>query len=390
MHFVSVLVDLLSCIGIVSLLILNELLTFLICTVYRALTKYSFTMSAENHSIICTEENTLVFPSYEIASKWIFTNIETTIYLTIFIVIIAVGFVGNFSFIYAVAKVSKLRTAVNFYLLNLAVADLMFLFITAVYYIATFLYSPVKENIPYDGTASCLLMFSPAMLCYYASLGIIILMSVDRFFAICHPLRYHFLRSKKRTARLLLAVWIISIGPAAFTTLRYSNHTTLCVKWPNGEKYKTMPETINLCTAYIEGPTFNTVAASVFLTAFFVPMIVIGIMNGKIAATLKRKNRPPSSRFSHFNSIRNQVTRTLLILVTLFFVFQLPLRSLSALYIIRHVIGHDFFNHSVEQMCLIIGRILVLMNSATNSFVYLAFSPHYRDSFMEAFGLKKI
>ena len=147
-------------------------------------------MSAENNSIVCTEENTLVFSTHEIASKWILTDIEETGFLAFFIIIAIVGLVGNFSFIYAVAKVQKLRINVNFYLINLAVADVIFLSFTAVYYIAMLLHSSVKENMPFDGPASCFLMFGPALLCYYASLGIIFLLSIERFLAICFPL-YH-------------------------------------------------------------------------------------------------------------------------------------------------------------------------------------------------------
>ena len=137
----------------------------------------------------------------------------------------------------------------------------------------------------------------------------------------------------------------------------------------------------------IRGPTFKTAAASVFIAAFFVPMIVIGIMNIKIVATLKRKNHPSSVSIK-FANIRKQVTRTLLILITLFFVLQLPIRSMSALYIIRDAIGKNFLNHAVEQMIVVIGSILLAMNSAINSIVYISVSQHYREGFMEAFGFR--
>ena len=300
-------------------------------------------------------------------------------------VIVVFGLIGNFSFIYAVVKVPKLRTNVNFYLINLAVADVMYLLLNAVYYIAVLLHSSVKENIPYNRRASCFLMFGIATLSYYASIGIIILLSVERYLAICHPVRHRYLQNKKLSAKLLLTVWIMSFGPMAFTTLRYSNHTTLCVKWPDDDIYETMPKTINVCMNLIATPAFTTAASSVFLAVFFVPMTAIAIMNCKIVATLKYKDRSLRAPF-HFNSIRRQVTRTLLILVTIFFVFQLPLRCLSALYIVRDIIGKDFFNKDIEQIILVIGRILVLVNSATNSVVYILVSTHYRQSFKEAFG----
>lgn len=345
-------------------------------------------MAAENLSTLCTEQNTLVLLTHEKASKWIFTEIEKTTYLTAFMVIVIFGLTGNFSFIYTVAKVPKLSTNVNLYLVNLAVADILFLILNAVYYIGILFHSSVKENIPYNRPASCFLIFGIATLCYYTSIGTIILVSIERFIAVCHPVRHRYLQNKKLSAKLLLIVWIVSFGPMAFTTLRYSNHTTFCVRWPDDKMYETMPETINICV-FLDGlatPAFTTASSLVFLASFFVPMTAIAIMNCKIVITLKHRDRLSSSSSFYFNNIRRQVTRTLLILVTIFFVFQLPLRSMSALYIIREIIGKDFFNKDIELIILVIGRILVLVNSATNSLVYISVSSHYRQSFKEAFG----
>ena len=61
---------------------------------------------------------------------------------------------------------------------------------------------------------------------------------------------------------------------------------------------------------------------------------------------------------------------------------------MSALYIIRDAIGKKFLNHAVEQMIVVIGCILMVMNSAINSIVYISVSQHYREGFMEAFGFR--
>ena len=43
------------------------------------------------------------------------------------------------------------------------------------------------------------------------------------------------------------------------------------------------------------------------------------------------------------------------------------------------------WNHAVEKITVVIGRILILMKSI-NNIVYISVSQHYREGFMEAFG----
>ncbi|XP_072025062.1 kappa-type opioid receptor-like [Amphiura filiformis] len=333
----------------------------------------------------CTPLNTLVFPTREIASTWLYSKFETTLYFVIILVILVTGIVFNSLFVYMVAKLTKLHTTVNFYLVNLAVADVAFLSITTIYYIGVLAYTPIKENIPFHGAVSCFFIFAIAMICYYTSLGTVILLSVERFFAICYPVKHRHMSNKKRTRKFLVAVWLISIGPAAFTTLRYSSNTKLCIKWPDEDIYESLPGTMHLCMTLIEGPIFNLTAPTVFVVAFFLPMFVIAIINSKIALALKKRSHRRNDNILNHIKIRNQVTRTLLILVTLFFVLQTPSRSVSVVNLIAEVRRKRLWSVSFQHKFLIIGRILILINSATNSLVYFATSSHYRQCFMEAF-----
>ena len=138
----------------------------------------------------------------------------------------------------------------------LAAADLVFLFASTVYYVATRLHSPVTENIPFHGKASCGLMFGSAMLSYYASMGNVILMSLERYLAICHPLKHAYMKGKRRAVRMIFASWIISFAPATILTLQYSNNTMLSVKWPANGFYEMFPQQEAFRLFQIFVPTF--------------------------------------------------------------------------------------------------------------------------------------
>ena len=160
-------------------------------------------MAVNTSNTYCNQWNTLVLTDPEAASRWLYSKVENFVYLTSIFAIFVCGAFANFAFLFMVARISRMQTTVNLYLVNLAVAEFVFLFVTTVYYVATLLHSPVTENIPFHGKASCGLIFGPALLSYYASMANVTLMSLERYLAICNPLKHAYMKGKRRAVRMM-------------------------------------------------------------------------------------------------------------------------------------------------------------------------------------------
>ena len=368
-----------------------------VCSLLESLRAESLVgkMALNTSNAYCTPWNTLVLTDPGAASGLLYSQVENIVYLTSILVIFVIGALANFAFLFMVARLSRMQTTVNLYLANLAVADFVFLFVSTVYYVATLLHSPVTENLPFHGKASCVLMFAPAMVSYYASLGIVTLMSLERFLAICHPLKHAYVKGKRRAVRMITGLWIVSIAPASVQTLQNANNTKLCVKWPtNNEFYENMPKQIHVCLSLIPGSTFTGIAAPTFFVATFVlPMLVNIVMYARIIVAVSITSRSAAvtdqRAGSNLTLVRNQVTRILVITGVIFFALQIPLRLLSVDRVFRNLAGLSFLDNDQRRGLLISGRFLVLINSATNSLIYAFISAHYRKGFIEAFSCRK-
>ena len=77
-------------------------------------------------SEICTPLNTLPIVNNEAANYWLHTNIQEVIYKVVLPIIVVLGLVGNGAFLFMVASLSRMKNTVNFFLVNLSIADIIF------------------------------------------------------------------------------------------------------------------------------------------------------------------------------------------------------------------------------------------------------------------------
>ena len=82
-------------------------------------------------TLSCTKNNTLNFTSNGEDARALFYNVfDKIIILCILPVIVAFGLGTNASFLFVVARVPRMQTMTNLYLVQLALADLLFLLLT--------------------------------------------------------------------------------------------------------------------------------------------------------------------------------------------------------------------------------------------------------------------
>ncbi|KAA0707221.1 Nociceptin receptor [Triplophysa tibetana] len=131
------------------------------------------------------------------------TSIKITV-VVVYLIVCVVGLVGNGLVMYVIIRYTKMKTATNIYIFNLAVADAL-----------------VLATLPFQGT-DVLLGFWPfgLALCkivvaidYYnmfTSIFTLTSMSVDRYIAVCHPVRSLTVRTPFRAKMINVAVWVLA------------------------------------------------------------------------------------------------------------------------------------------------------------------------------------
>lgn len=126
--------------------------------------------------------------------------------------LIVFGIVGNILVILSVVCHRHLRTVTHYFIVNLAVADLL-LSTTVLPFSAIF---EIVDRWVF-GRAFCNVWAAVDVLCCTASIMSLCVISVDRYIGVSYPLRYPTIMTKRRALLAVMLLWvlsiIISIGP---------------------------------------------------------------------------------------------------------------------------------------------------------------------------------
>ena len=101
----------------------------------------------------------------------------------------------------------------------------LFLFINHISQIVNYYTSPLKNNLPTIVTTFSYMLS-------VCSFGTVTLVSLERFLAICYPIKHHLIKGTWRTNTLICSVWCISFC-YALPTLSFVDTLNIFIIWPN-------------------------------------------------------------------------------------------------------------------------------------------------------------
>lgn len=133
---------------------------------------------------------------------------ETSLYLIskiLYIIVCIIGLVGNTLVIYVVIRFSKMQTVTNMYIVNLAIADECFL-IGIPFLIVTM----SMEFWPF-GNVMCKVYMTTTSVNQFTSSIFLMIMSADRYIAICHPISSSKVRTAYVSKIVSVTAWTFSI-----------------------------------------------------------------------------------------------------------------------------------------------------------------------------------
>ncbi|KAM8898628.1 somatostatin receptor type 1 isoform 1-T3 [Spinachia spinachia] len=132
-------------------------------------------------------------------------NASKIIIPSIYALVCCVGLTGNAMVIYVILKYAKMKTATNIYILNLAIADELFML--SVPFLAT---SAAIRHWPF-GSLMCRLVLSVDGINMFTSIFCLTVLSVDRYIAVVHPIKAARYRRPTVAKVVNVCVWVLSL-----------------------------------------------------------------------------------------------------------------------------------------------------------------------------------
>lgn len=207
-------------------------------------------------------------------SLWIVIPM-TTIYLAVFVT----GVIGNICTCIVIARNRYMHTATNFYLVNLALSDLLLLVLGLPLETYTF-----WSAYPWVfGEVFCVLRTVAAETSTYASILTITAFTVERYVAICHPMWIQTKCSLQRATRVIVFIWLIAGVCAVPIDIQYG------VVYERDDRGLPLPESAT-CNIRPDRYIRHAFEMSTFLF-FFAPMVVISALYALIATTIRRSTQ---------------------------------------------------------------------------------------------------
>ena len=304
-------------------------------------------------------------------------------------VVSTIGVIGNAVFLFMLIRVPKMRSSLSGYLAALAICDILFLVISNILYIITFNKTDITLAWPAESSTGCVASIVSAHVWYFASVGILTLISIERYFAICQPIRHRHFQGKKRNIKLILFVFIMSVSVTISTIPRYIYYHTYYLIWPETTEFQYLANTVGICGTWSR--YYNSYEGFLLVTVFIASAIVNCFLYTKILIALTNRDVSESSDLFKLEAkrVRNQVACTLIINGIAFFICQIPYRidNLDDTFDYLRV-NFNLLDHGQEATVTTIGQSFLFLNSVINPFIYVFCSTHYRQGIKEALGYK--
>ncbi|KAL6109007.1 oprd1 [Pungitius sinensis] len=289
------------------------------------------------------------------------TNLITAVCITaLYSLICAVGLLGNILVMFGVVRYIKLKTATNIYIFNLALADALATstlpFQSAKYLMGTW---------PF-GEALCKVVIAIDYYNMFTSIFTLTMMSVDRYIAVCHPVRALDFRTPAKAKLINVCIWILSSAVAVpvmimgVTKVTSQGNTSCELRFPKPER--DWDTVLKIC---------------VFIFAFVVPVLVITICYGLMILRLKSVRLLSGSKEKDRNMRR--ITRMVLVVVAAFIVCWTPIHIFI---IVKTVVDIDRNNLLVEaswHLCIALGYT----NSSLNPVLYAFLDENFKRCFRD-------
>ena len=294
----------------------------------------------------------------------LFEEVVRVVIPVIFGLIAFLGFVGNILVIIVVASNKQMQNTTNVLIINLAVADLVFIVVCVPFTAVRF----VVSNWPF-GTIFCKLYQYVIHVTAYASVYTLVLMSLDRYLAVVYPIKSMTWRVVRNAYLAIGASWLIICLCNAPILQQYE-----IVSF--GDEY------------FCENPKFVEVSyygklfyGCFFAFAFLIPLSIVSVLYTIMIKRLLHRGVGRGTKSAETMRAKRRVTRMVVVVVLIFAICWLPVQLI---FVIQ---SFGVYPETIPYISIkLASNCLAYMNSCVNPILYAFLSDNFRKSFRRLLG----
>ena len=281
--------------------------------------------------------------------------------------------IGNVIIGIIVYRARSMRKAINYFIVNMAMSDLLFPIVGFPYLVIEINFGNWSLRGPV-GQALCKLHIFLVFVSALVSTQSLVLIAVDRFGAVVFPLRSPLI-SSKRCRFFILTTWIIAVAANIPNAMTYElvehKEGMVCVhKWNE---------------VFGESLSYRNYIVSMLVVFWYVAMVLIAILYMTVVIKLKSQNIPgegsANGREQQLRRQKNVLKMSIAIVVT-FIVCSLP--ATIWWFLILYPPDSTVTASCGFQYFKVIAFCVAHSNSAINPYISFIFSGNYRQ------GLKNL
>ncbi|XP_054634131.1 somatostatin-like receptor F_48D10.1 [Dunckerocampus dactyliophorus] len=292
-----------------------------------------------------------------------FQGSSTLLTAVISITVFLMGLVGNSLAIYVVLRYAKMKTVTNIYILNLAVADE--LYIIGLPFLTT---QNVLSYWPF-GSFLCRVLMTADSMNQFTSIFCLTVMSIDRYLAVVHPIRGSNWRHPRVAKVVSAAVWAVSFVVVLPVVI-----------------FSDVQDTFNSCNMIWPEPADVWSTAFIIYTTtigFFGPLLIICLCY--LLIVIKVKSSGTRAGFTSRRRSERKVTQMVVVIVVVFVLCWLPFFIINIVNLVV-IIPESSATAGIYFFAV----ILSYANSCANPLLYGFLSDNFKQSFRKVLCLKRV
>ena len=277
-------------------------------------------MSLKNNTTfpVIAKETALGQPNTSCGAHVPYTTAERISFIFMYCCILMGGFFGNIFIVIIVYKHRDLRKTINYFIVNMAVSDLLFPLIVVPVNILGFMTGSWQWRV--SGileSCFCKLFYFSSTMTLHVSVQSLVWIAIDRFVAVVFPIKLGLISPKIRTTAIV-STWIFAglfNSPSLIISdvVVHDNRKAFC-------KYR---------GDLVGDPDVSMAFMFAQLSwLFIVPLVVITVLYTAIAIALKRQNRALSDNAQNLQRLsvkkRRQAIGMSVTIVALFYICVFP------------------------------------------------------------------